>query len=68
MSVQVLSYKESDVRARNILQSLTYNMAEKQLAYMKKLRHCHPMYRRAGLAGQCQRRRDVIREVDYTSD
>jgi len=28
----VLSYKESDVRVRNILQSLTYNMAEKQLA------------------------------------
>jgi len=28
----VLSYKESDVRVRNISQSLTYNMAEKQLA------------------------------------
>ena len=32
MSVYALSYKESDVRVRNILQSLTYNMAEKQLA------------------------------------
>jgi len=28
----VLSYKESYVRVRNILQSLTYNMVEKQLA------------------------------------
>jgi len=27
-----LSYKESDVWVRNILQSLIYNMAEKQLA------------------------------------
>jgi len=44
----MLSYKESDVRVRNILQSLTYNMAEKQLDRydMKKLRHCHPMYTR----------------------
>jgi len=32
MSVEALSYKETDVRVRNILQSLTYNMAEKQLA------------------------------------
>jgi len=32
MSVQALSYKEGDVRLRNVLQSLTYNMAEKQLA------------------------------------
>ena len=32
MSVLPLSYKESDVRVKNILQSLTYNMAEKQLA------------------------------------
>ena len=42
----MLSYKESDVRVRNILQSLTYNMAEKQLDRydMNKLRHCHPMY------------------------
>jgi len=28
MSVYALSYKESDVRVRNILQSLSYNMAE----------------------------------------
>ena len=27
-----LSYKESDARVRNISQSLTYNVAEKQLA------------------------------------
>jgi len=32
MSVSALSYNETDVRVRNILQSLTYNMAEKQLA------------------------------------
>jgi len=32
MPVYALSYKESDVRVRNILQSLSYNMAEKQLA------------------------------------
>jgi len=33
MSVWALSYKESDVGVRNILQSLTYNMAEKQLIW-----------------------------------
>ena len=32
MSVEAVSYKENDVRVRNNLQSLTYNMAEKQLA------------------------------------
>jgi len=34
MSVLSLSYEESDVRIRNTSQSLTYNMAEKQLAYI----------------------------------
>ena len=49
MSIQALSYKESDVRVRDILQSLTYNMAENSWHRydMKKLRHCHPMYRSA---------------------
>jgi len=47
MSVLSLSYKESDVRLRNTSQSLTYNMAENSWHRydMKKLRHCHPMYR-----------------------
>ena len=37
MSVTALSYKESDARVRNILQSWhRYDT--------KKLRHCHPMY------------------------
>jgi len=35
MSVLALSYEESDVRVRNILRNLTYNMAAKQLAYIR---------------------------------
>jgi len=34
MSVLALSYYESDVRVRNILQSLPHKMAEKQLAWI----------------------------------
>jgi len=34
MSVLALSYYESDARIRNISQSLSHKMAEKQLAYV----------------------------------
>jgi len=44
VSVQALSYKESDVRVRYILQSLIYNMAENSWhGYNMKKLECGPM-------------------------
>ena len=44
MSILSQSYSRNDVTITNISRSLSHAMTEKQLAVMKKLRHCHRMY------------------------
>jgi len=47
MSILSLSYYESDVRITNVMQSLPTKWRKNSWHRydMKKLRHCHPMYK-----------------------
>jgi len=50
-----LCYSERRVTITNISRSFPHSMARKQLAYrygMKKLRHCHPVYRKVAIYSQ----------------